>query len=127
MSTFYPGDLDEVRQWTAPPEGCFLVAIEGEEFAGGASYRSLSPGTCELHDVWARPAFRGRGIGVALVERLMEEARRAGYGRMRLETATFMPHAHVVYTELGFAVCEPYREVPPDLAAITIWMERRLD
>ena len=80
-----------------------------------------------MHDVFVRPAFRGRGIGVALVERLMEEARGAGYGRMKLETATFMPHAHAVYAALGFEVCPPYRSVAPALAAITIWMQRRLD
>jgi DNA-binding GntR family transcriptional regulator len=43
-----------------------------------------------------------------LVKELVEEARRAGYGLMRLETATFMGHAHAVY------------------AAITISMERAL-
>jgi GNAT superfamily N-acetyltransferase len=125
--TFYPGDFAEIRGKTSPPRGGFLVAIEGEAFAGSASFRPLSPGACEMHDVFVRPAFRGRGIGSVLVARLMEEARGAGYGLMRLETATFMSYAHDVYATLGFAVCAPYREVAPALAAITIWMQRRLD
>lgn len=125
--TFYPGDFAEIRGKTSPPHGCFLVALEGEDFAGSASYRPLLPGACEMHDVFVRPAFRGRGIGTALVVRLMEEARGAGYGAMTLETATFMPYAQAVYAALGFEACPPYRSVAPALAAITIWMRRRLD
>lgn len=125
-STFYPGDSAEVRSRTSPPGGCFLVALEGDAFAGGASYRPLEPGVCEMHDVYARPAFRGRGIGRKLVERLLEEARAAGYRVMRLETATFMPHAQRVYGALGFEACKPYRSVPAEFVPITIWMERAI-
>jgi ribosomal protein S18 acetylase RimI-like enzyme len=125
-STFYPGDADEVRRWTSPPAGCFLTALDDGQFAGCASFRALEPGACEMHDVYVRPAFRGRGIGAQLVERLIEEARGAGYDVMRLETATFMTHAHALYAAQGFRVREPYRTVPAELAAITIWMERSL-
>jgi GNAT superfamily N-acetyltransferase len=98
----------------------------GEEFAGCGSFWPLAPGTCEMHQVYVRPAFRGRGIGAQLVARLIEEAARAGYGAMRLETATFMPHAQAIYGAFGFRPCEPYRNVPAELAAITIPMERSL-
>jgi GNAT superfamily N-acetyltransferase len=124
--TFYPGDRAEIERWTAPPAGCFLVAREGESCAGCVSFRPLAPGACEMHDVYVPPAFRGRGIGLALVKRLLEEARRAGYGLMRLETATFMPHAHAIYAATGFRTCAPYRAVPSEFVPITIWMERAL-
>ncbi len=124
--TFYPGDMAEIRRKTSPPSGGFLVAREGDEFAGCASFRPLAPGACEMHDVWVEPAFRGRRIGGRLVARLMDEARLASYGAMRLETATFMTHAHVVYAALGFRVCAPYRSVRAEFAAITVWMEREL-
>ena len=122
-NTFYPGDMAEIRRKTRPPAGCFLVAGDDANFVGSASFRPLGPGACEMHDVWVPPAYRGRGIGARLVERLMEEARLAGYDVMRLETATFMPHAHAVYAAQGFRTCEPYRGVPPEFTAITIWME----
>lgn len=124
--TFYPGDMAEIRRKTAPPAGCFLVAGEDADFVGSASFRALGPGACEMHDVWVSPAHRGRSIGATLVERLIEVAKDAGYSVMRLETATFMPHAHTVYAAHGFRVCEPYRTVPAEFAAITIWMERPL-
>ena len=125
-NTFYPGDMAEIRRKTTPPAGCFLVAREDGGFVGSASFRSLAADACEMHDVWVSPAQRGRGIGARLVARLIEEARDAGYAVMRLETATFMPHAHAVYAAHGFRTCEPYRAVPPEFAAITIWMERPL-
>ena len=121
-STFYPGDMAEIRRKTAPPAGCFLVAREDDAYVGSASFRPLALGACEMHDVWVPPAERGRGIGA----RLVEKARDSGYGVMRLETATFMPHAHAVYAAQGFRACEPYRSVRPEFAAITIWMERPL-
>jgi GNAT superfamily N-acetyltransferase len=125
-STFYPGDMAEIRRKTSPPAGCFLVAREDDAFVGSASFRPLAPGACEMHDVWVPPAERGRGIGARLVARLVEKARDRGYGVMRLETATFMPHAHAVYAAQGFRACEPYRSVRREFAAITIWMERPL-
>jgi len=79
-----------------------------------------------MHDVWVPPEFRGRGHGMRLVAELLEEARRAGYGLMRLETATFMGHAHAVYAAQGFRPCAHYRSLPPQYAAITIAMERAL-
>ena len=123
---FYPGDMAEIRRKTAPPAGCFLVAREDEGFLGSASFRPLGPGACEMHDVWVPPMFRGRGIGALLVARLIGEARDAGYDVMRLETATFMRHAQAVYAAQSFRAREPYRSVPPEFAAITLWMERRL-
>jgi len=118
--------MAEIRRRTTPPAGCFLVAREGDASAGCASFRALSPGVCEMHDVWVPPEFRGRGHGMRLVAELLEEARRAGYGLMRLETATFMGHAHAVYAAQGFRPCAHYRSLPPQYAAITISMERAL-
>jgi GNAT superfamily N-acetyltransferase len=118
--------MAEIRRKTTPPAGCFLVAREGDALAGCASFRALSPGACEMHDVWVPPAFRGRGYGARLVAELVEEARRAGYGLMRLETATFMGHAHEVYAAQGFRPCAHYRSLPAEYAAITISMERAL-
>ena len=118
--------MAEIRRKTTPPVGCFLVAREGDAFAGCASFRALSAGACEVHDVWVPPAFRGRGLGVRLVAALVDEARRAGYTLMRLETATFMGHAHAVYAAQGFRPCAHYRSLPAKYAAITISMERAL-
>ncbi|AKU18808.1 hypothetical protein VV02_10400 [Luteipulveratus mongoliensis] len=52
--------------------------------------------------MYVRPEFRGDGLGRALLQRLLSEARAIGYQCVRLETAVFMTEAHGLYRSLGF-------------------------
>lgn len=56
------------------------------------------------------PAFRGRGIGKPLAQAVIEEARRIGYKRMRLDTV--LEPAKSLYRSLGFGETPPYQQVP---------------
>jgi GNAT superfamily N-acetyltransferase len=40
--------------------------------------------------MYVRPEARQRGLGRALINRLVEEARQIGYERLRLDSARFM-------------------------------------
>src|SRR5262245_38016881 len=51
-----------------PPQGVMLLAGAGEEFAGMACLRRLDSAACEVKRVFVRPAYRGQGIGRALVQ-----------------------------------------------------------
>jgi ribosomal protein S18 acetylase RimI-like enzyme len=62
--------------------------------------------------LFVRPRYRGHGIGRALVQAVMTEAREAGYARMRLDTLPWMVEAIGLYRSLGFKEVEPYRYNP---------------
>lgn len=62
--------------------------------------------------LYVAPKFGRRDIGRALAERIVEEARRMGYTRMRLDTVPSMEAAIRLYESLGFSPIPPYRQNP---------------
>lgn len=73
------------RSWVAVTDGRYvgcgslLADDEVDGMAGASPW---------LGNVWVHAAYRGRGIGAALVDRVQESARSDGYGRLHLVTDT---------------------------------------
>jgi ribosomal protein S18 acetylase RimI-like enzyme len=59
-----------------------------------------------------QPNYRGQGLGRALAEAIINEARDIGYTHMRLDTIPSMKAALSLYTSLGFREIEAYRFNP---------------
>ncbi len=103
-------ELTELPGRYARPTGCMLLATWGQQLAGCVALRRIGEGVCEMKRLYVRPALRGRGIGRSLAGAIVEEARRIGYKRMRLDTV--LEPAKSLYCSLGFREIPPYQHVP---------------
>ena len=97
----------------APPHGrLYLARIDGE-IAGCVALRKLEDGVCEMKRLYLRESARGKGVGLALIEKLIEDAKAIGYMRMRLDThPPKMGKAVSIYEAHGFREIPPYYENP---------------
>jgi ribosomal protein S18 acetylase RimI-like enzyme len=108
----------------ARPDGLVLLAWEGGEPVGVVAYRRFAPGECEMKRLYVAPAARGRGAGRQLCDRLLAEARAAGYRRMLLDTGDWLVAALALYRALGFTEIPAYYHNP---IAGTVYMARDLE
>jgi carbonic anhydrase len=99
-----------------PPESIFyLLEQDGQPIAMGG-IRRLRDGVAEMKRVYVRDSAKGQGLGRALVERLIADARGFGYHTMFLDTAPTLTTARALYEKLGFTAIPAYPEVEvPDI------------
>ena len=117
-------ELAELPGDYAPPDGRLLLAEYDGKLAACVALHKLESGICEMKRLYLRPQFRGKGLGRALAERIIADARQIGYHRMRLDTVEpVMKDAVAMYRKLGFSEIAPYR---PNPIAGAMYMELEL-
>ena len=115
----------EFAQEVTPPDHVHaldVVALTGHDITffsarstvgallGVGALRHLDDTHGEIKSMHTAVDARGKGIGRAMVQRLVGEARARGYVRLSLETGTepeFAP-ARSLYVAAGFEACDPF-------------------
>jgi len=110
----------------ASPSRRLLLAYHEHIPAGTVVLRSLGDQICEMKAIFVEPQYHGKGIGRALAEALIEQARLIGYIKMRLDTGYRLVAAHTLYHSLGFQDIKPYYELPKELSEDMFFMELTL-
>lgn len=96
-----------------PPLGCVALTL-------------VEPGHGELKSMRTAAGATGRGVGTALLEHLLHQARARGLSRLSLETGAedFFAPARRLYLRHGFEVCPPFGHYRPD--PLSVFMTRSL-
>ena len=123
---------------TSPPESVHALDLsgltdpavtvwtlwDGPTVLGCAALKELPGGEGEIKSMRTAAVARGRGVATRLLEHLLAEARRRGYGRLSLETGTqeFFAPARRLYARYGFVPCSPFGDygVDPNSAYYTL-------
>ncbi|PEQ12163.1 GNAT family N-acetyltransferase [Novosphingobium sp. PC22D] len=91
----------------ARPDGGVLLGKAGVDVAGCVALRKVEATICEMKRLYVRPAWRGTGLGRALVGAVIAEARNAGYEEMRLDVMPHSQAARRLYRDFGFGPAAP--------------------
>lgn len=107
-------DLFRFEHHYAPPRGAFFVVRNERLIVGSVGVERLDVDTAELHRLYLDAELRGRRIGRALVEMVLDWCRAQGIPRVILWSDTRFDRAHRLYTRMGF-LHTGERDLPDDV------------
>lgn len=130
----------EMMQAQTPSESCHVMSAD-DLFAAGAkvfaarddsttlgiaAIKPLDSTHGELKSMHTRAEARSRGVGAALVQRILSEATDLGMTRISLETGSETPFAPArrLYERYGFDYCPPFGNYVED--PLSVFMTRTL-
>ncbi|MCX7174077.1 MAG: GNAT family N-acetyltransferase [Proteobacteria bacterium] len=103
-----PADYSDKMRRVFDGGGRMLVATEDKDVAGVAVYRiyqdTYSGIKCYVDDLVTDESRRSGGVGHAMIEWLVEQARHAGCGALRLDSGSQRTQAHKFYFREGFVI-----------------------
>jgi putative acetyltransferase len=112
-------DLADIEGNYLKSGGVFRVVLApGGSILGCAGLFRLSEDEAELRKMYLLPPARGRGIGRRLLQELLSHARRLGYRRVSLETASVLTEAIALYRSAGF---QPVSRIAPSSRCDQAW------
>ena len=104
----------------------FWSAWSGETVVGMGALRRIDAENGEIKSMRVADAFLGQGVGRAILNHILSEARGLGLAVLWLETGSvegFIP-ARTLYESVGFTTCGPFDTYGPD--PFSVFMTLRL-
>lgn len=83
---------------------------DGEKLIGTVGIRCLDEANCELKALYLYSKYHGQRLGYRLITVALEEAKRAGFEAMYLDTISTSGRAIRLYKAVGFEEIEQYKE-----------------
>ena len=104
-------DLTGLRQ----PNITVWAAWENDQVAGVCALKDLGDGLGEVKSMRTDPRHLRKGVASALLDHIVEEARRRGFKRLSLETGTVAAYepALALYRKQGFRDGEAFADYQP--------------
>jgi putative acetyltransferase len=114
-------DLDGL----STPDITFYSAWDGETVLGVGALKRLSATHGEIKSMHTAEASRRRGVGAAIVRRIIEAARSGGMTRVSLETGSwpYFIAARALYRSQGFVECGPFGDYVPDANSVFMTLD----
>jgi len=108
------------------PDVTFWSAWLDDELAGCGALKTLDPRRGEIKSMRVADAFRGRGVGRAILDHIVAEARARGMTSLWLETGSTEPFTPALrlYESAGFRRCGPFEGYVED--PFSIFMTRSI-
>ena len=109
------------------PEITFWTAWSEAELLGCGALKELDSTHGEIKSMRTASAHRRKGVGRAMLQHIVAEARRRSYTRLSLETGSmpaFEP-ARRLYAGSGFKYCGPFADYTDD--PNSVFLTRTLD
>ena len=107
----------EITFWT-------IWSKDAATLMGSGALKSLGGGHGEIKSMRTAEAHCGKGVGQAMLDHILVEARKRSYTRLSLETGSvpgFEP-ALRLYTRFGFTHCGPFADYAEDPYSVFMTM-----
>lgn len=98
-----PWSADEIaKDVSSTDDNIYVAVIESDDVKAGYGEMRTVAGEAQIYNIVIDPAYRGRGLGEALMRHLTDKAEELGCSLITLEVRSGNAAATELYRKLGF-------------------------